>query len=160
MRCRQGVARGCSTDRAAGQHNLRCYIYAGGYRRREGQSVAARSVPGGQGRPELTVSRAAGQGLPRRRPVAGVVAGAREQRRTGHRQNHLGRGRAGRRGACKPIQLTRPLPKPVQDRRDRHPLMWACERARRMIRPCRKEGRPALVAAGNLVRSWRKPDAG
>jgi len=66
MRCRQGVARGCSTDRAAGQHNLRCYIHAGGYRRREGQSVA-RSVPGGQGRPESRVSRAAGQGPPRRR---------------------------------------------------------------------------------------------
>ena len=67
MRCRQGVARGCSTDRAAGQHNLRCYIHAGGYRRRGGQSFAARTVLGGQGRPESRVSRAAGQGLPRRR---------------------------------------------------------------------------------------------
>ena len=160
MRCRQGVARGCSTDRAAGQHILRCYIHAGGYRRREGQSFAARTVLGGQGRTRIKGFTRCRTRSTAKTPVAGVVAGAREQRRTGHRQNHLGRGRAGRRGACKPIQLTRPLPKPVQDRRDRHPLMWACERARRMIRPCRKEGRPALVAAGNLVRSWRKPDAG
>ena len=37
-----------------------------------GSCLAACAVPGGQGRSRATVPRAVGQGLPQRRPVAGV----------------------------------------------------------------------------------------
>ena len=92
---REGVGGGRSTGRAAGQHNLRggkgrCFVHAQAGRPGSVSADTARSTlaaVGGDrvralhmcftGRPRPTqaaVPCAAGQDLPRRRPVAGVVA--------------------------------------------------------------------------------------